>query len=1375
MRWNYNDEYRDEFSKGPHRDILIVPHGTKVTPVAGGPPEITSRVPLFNDDGTPQTDGQGNFIMSDVDWVITNKDIVKEQFKYSYSLNPAENITFSSASSAMVQFTIRNNKEYNPDTDTWELDIPNLQYYSYYDKNNNLIIGELEGNYIIKVYTYINGDSSTLLCLGMFRVEEDKAVDNGYNRQITAYDFMATFRDMDIFNWYKRLFDGINKLDNDYIDATNKTGEEQKKPDDYDAEVNWVRKPSKKLYPNRDGRWTIGEALQDLINNLAAFDMIVWSDDGKTAMVGGTSTNPSAVGRDYGEGCGYSGYGMPIVIDPNILDSNAKPYTPTEPGQDEYEEYGYMKILELEFYPDPSVLKSESLSMGKFLEDIGILAGRYPMIRPDKLIEDSTADYFDPRTVTDPKQTRYNTYEKCILTFKPLPTSKDDKTDAGIPKLQPEQQLDNHDIAKGFEHALFDVKDVMIVKIGMQDGEKIEYKILNKTQRKQAKTNELQTFSFSNNLFCSYLVDSSDDDEIKKLLPEYKKIKEKLFGKEKDNHNMTSGALFEDGYYNIKNRSYVPYTLTTYGDPVRDVGDRILINFEDKITGEKTQMYTYILERELSGIQKMMDTYKANGQITSPVFSNYQAGTHYQSGFGMNIQMLGYKHSYGKGSGSSQGKVIGVSPSDLVSYLRNVGIRLLDEPLTASAKFVQGEKTTWTGSNFYAQVWDDGNWDGVTPLNDDTSTHGLKCLYYDEQQQEEIIDDIKAEGSPITYMSWRTEPYPDDPGFSSAMAFYTANSKWEYIEEDAHCHNSKLNDCGYPWPEDPTKHWTIEPSDFTWGDNVNHLVVNGSAINISYGDVIYISEYYGHLPEDVLPNMRITDGYGNIYVVGTYIYPGIWVDTTSGYPDLHDNDIIEETYKHVELKWEDPGNIETWEPTPADWKGTIVIRKEDSAPKHRWDGEEIVRTTTSNKDAYKDTAYKDEDIELNKVYYYGFFPYYKKREQDGHNINFFRYTKVIKVETGVNAEAPEITNISSSANTITISYSIPLVKDKTYTSIKLYGKIDTNPKCDNTDDVIEDINENNSEITINNLQFESEYYFCIQTVCDGLSLMSNVANIITDDYTSYTFDFTGSEQTFTVPETGLYRLETWGAQGQNDDNNRGGYGSYSVGEIQLTAGQTLYINVGGQNGYNGGGNYSSGNIRNIIMPNFEQTIIFDNSLWTNDWSSNKLTPGTTPSNAKLGYNFFSLIMNATVSTESILIYENNGVQIFGMRDARNATYGGYYKYSVYIKDNGTIVAGSQYPDVYYSQAWYLGAGFDDRIPYYNSNVRSHLQALYIGFGVDDSAKLGYMVGSAKYHNGYYENTDSFKFTKISNNTGQYGVYCNSAKLYDALKKMAGET
>ena len=1098
MRWNYNDEFRDEFGKGPHRDILIVPHGTKVTPVAGGPPEITSRVPLFNDDGTPQTSG-GNFVMSDVDWVITNKDIVKEQFKYSYSLNPAENITFSSASSAMVQFTIRNNKEYNPDTDTWELDIPNLQYYSYYDKNNNLIIGELEGNYIIKVYTYINGDSSTLLCLGMFRVEEDKTVDNGYNRQITAYDFMATFRDMDIFNWYKRLFDGINKLDNDYIDATNKSGEEQKKPDNYDAEVNWVRKPSKKLYPDRDGRWTVKDALEDLINNLAAFDMIVWSDDGKTAMVGGTSTNPSAVGRDYGEGCGYSGYGMPIVIDPNILDKNTKPYTPTEPGQDEYEEYGYMKILELEFYPDPSVLKSESLSMGKFLEDIGILAGRYPMIRPDKLIEDQTADYFDPRTVTDPKQTRYNTYEKCILTFKPLPTSKDDKTDAGVPKLQPEQQLSNHEIVKGFQHALFDVKDVMIVKIGMQDGEKIEYKILNKTQRKQAETNDLQTFTFSNNLFCSYLVDSSDDDEIKKLLPEYKKIKEKLFGKEKDNHNMTSGALFEDGYYNIKNRSYVPYTLTTYGDPVRDVGDRILINFEDKITGEKTQMYTYILERELSGIQKMMDTYKANGQITSPVFSNYQAGTHYQSGFGMNIQMLGYKHSYGKGSGtggdgSSQGKVVGVSPSDLVSYLRNVGIRLLDEPLVASAKFVQGGESGDPTTEHYIYNISGGE---TSSIKDGDTTNPILYEPGDGTGTKEVTV------TPGDYVYWVDYYQNDDPAVPQRIYYplyvYTFNNEWKYAGATSE------PGCNYYSSSGADVKLDEDDGSFVDGSTCGRLILSPKEEQDSFyrghqdDDIIYYA--YGNFlwqDESISETITVEAHIGDYYCVDLvyddwwYQYPGIWIKNPDSYPKL-DVPIVINTKKYVALKWEDPGDIETWEPTPADWKGTIVIRKEDSAPKHRWDGEEIVRTTTSNKDAYKDTAYKDEDIQLGKTYYYGFFPYYKKREQDGHNINFFRFTKVIKVETGVNAKAPTIVDIYSDNNTVMINYIIPSGE---YNSIKIYGKIGEIPSCDNTDDVVSDVDATLDIINVNNLEYESEYYFCIKSIDNNnVNQYSNVESI----------------------------------------------------------------------------------------------------------------------------------------------------------------------------------------------------------------------------------------------------------------------------------------
>ena len=79
------------------------------------------------------------------------------------------------------------------------------------------------------------------------------------------------------------------------------------------------------------------------------------------------------------------------------------------------------------------------------------------------------------------------------------------------------------------------------------------------------------------------------------------------------------------------------------------------------------------------------------------------------------------------------------------------------------------------------------------------------------------------------------------------------------------------------------------------------------------------------------------------------------------------------------------------------------------------------------------------------------------------------------------------------------------------------------------------------------------------------------------------FNDEGSEQVFVVPKTTTYKLETWGASGGTFDevNYHGGYGGYSVGDILLNEGDTLYINVGGQGicnyaepspgGYNGGG------------------------------------------------------------------------------------------------------------------------------------------------------------------------------------------------------------
>lgn len=88
----------------------------------------------------------------------------------------------------------------------------------------------------------------------------------------------------------------------------------------------------------------------------------------------------------------------------------------------------------------------------------------------------------------------------------------------------------------------------------------------------------------------------------------------------------------------------------------------------------------------------------------------------------------------------------------------------------------------------------------------------------------------------------------------------------------------------------------------------------------------------------------------------------------------------------------------------------------------------------------------------------------------------------------------------------------------------------------------------------------------------------------------FTFGYTGAAQTFTVPVSGNYFIELWGAQGGNGNtalaNNGslvyGGKGAYVAGTISLTANSPLYVYVGSQGGsnipatnvaggYNGGG------------------------------------------------------------------------------------------------------------------------------------------------------------------------------------------------------------
>ena len=84
---------------------------------------------------------------------------------------------------------------------------------------------------------------------------------------------------------------------------------------------------------------------------------------------------------------------------------------------------------------------------------------------------------------------------------------------------------------------------------------------------------------------------------------------------------------------------------------------------------------------------------------------------------------------------------------------------------------------------------------------------------------------------------------------------------------------------------------------------------------------------------------------------------------------------------------------------------------------------------------------------------------------------------------------------------------------------------------------------------------------------------------------TWRWDYTGDEQTFSLPITAGLQLHVWGAQGGtipgplsiNDgtatiDELSGGYGGYSTGLFNFNANENIYINVGGQGGLNRGRN-----------------------------------------------------------------------------------------------------------------------------------------------------------------------------------------------------------
>ena len=804
-------EYRELFTDpNAIKDVLLVPQGCKVFTSSGQFPTVLK----WNEDEQAYTD--------DPDFIITNDNIYKEKMKLVESINSADNLAFGSCEPSQIRFTIRNEKYIDEEEEDPELKVKSVipPLTKTYEENGEVFLYKA----VIKYYIFFNGDSDTLFYVGMFQVEEDKMSNDGKTREITAYDYLYTLRDMDIFEWYKTLFTGL------WSDTNSDDEEEEPEPQPGNGENSennqnsgdqnnnnqstTASTPHVCIRPGQE-KWSILAAFEDLYNQTA----IYYPDDAKS----------------------YPGYAMKWALDDVVFSDSNKNFV----------------NMNYSFTENPKIMNDGSLSFGKFMEDMGLMLGAYPKFirgNPATALKETHSSFYNIWDVEHEQLVEnWETvmHDCCKFTFVKLP--KNSKTvDSG------NTFMDSDLVNTGLQQPDYEVRSIELIRAINYNNEEID-KYVTGWSKEEIEAYEKNNkdigrsythYTFKDSIFFSqYLIDYKD----------YNKEVESSAAKTRVK------AMLKNVYGSLKYRTYRPYELKTVSDLCRETGDLIMVKTEfDPLN--KVNFVSYILEREVEGIQKMIETLKAKGDNGLPNFGNYKSGSSYTSGSGGGYVSGAGTSTIGGYTTTSKGTTKNaITPNDLVELIRNLMFHLLDEPNVTKAK-----------------------------------------------------------------------------------------------------------------------------------------------VNRKKGRVAF--------------------------------------------------------------RWEDPEDIKTNEPVPATWAGTIVVRKEGSAPLHRWDGTLIVDST--ERDYYKNKTLYDNNVEGDKIYYYGIFPY----DTEGH----YRWTKIIKIDTTVTPESPIIESVVITGGVnATLTFAIP--QDTNYQHCYIVYMKDEIPTSINDGDKVEIPDSSVTTFQVKDLEPESTYYFKIMT------------------------------------------------------------------------------------------------------------------------------------------------------------------------------------------------------------------------------------------------------------------------------------------------------
>ncbi len=124
---------------------------------------------------------------------------------------------------------------------------------------------------------------------------------------------------------------------------------------------------------------------------------------------------------------------------------------------------------------------------------------------------------------------------------------------------------------------------------------------------------------------------------------------------------------------------------------------------------------------------------------------------------------------------------------------------------------------------------------------------------------------------------------------------------------------------------------------------------------------------------------------------------------------------------------------------------------------------------------------------------------------------------------------------------------------------------------------------------------KSKTYLIYQRRDDTAWEIIHSANeISTEKSISKDIDYSGKEGSYAIPYTGYYRLTLTGAQGGNYQTFKGGKGGQVSAVIYFRKGEVLKYNIGGQNGYLGGGKgsvYGNGGGYTSVSTQAEGTLL----------------------------------------------------------------------------------------------------------------------------------------------------------------------------------------